>query len=43
MYIFENKINEERVSKKNLYSPSLVPLAGIGELNGSEMDGSEMG
>ena len=28
MYIFENKINEERVSKKNLYSPSLVPQAG---------------
>ena len=28
MYIFENKI-EERGSKKNLYSPSLVPQAGI--------------
>lgn len=29
MYIFENKINEERGSKKNLYSPSFVPQAGI--------------
>lgn len=37
MYIFENKINEERVSKKNLYSPSFVPRAGIEELNESEM------
>ncbi len=37
MYIFENKINEERVSKKNLYSPSFVPQAGIEELNESEM------
>ena len=36
MYIFENKINEERVSKKNLYSPSFVPRAGIENVKGSE-------